>query len=95
MLDDGLPRRGMSTVTSLCAWLVHENRRAEGGWSRRYEHGLPAGPPVVATPDPGTGTGTSVRFLPDPTLVTGTLDVAGATALVAAAPVEVVVSTRC
>lgn len=94
LLDDGLPRRGMSTVTSVCTWLVHHNRRVEGGWSRRYEHGAPVGPPVVVPLDPELGTGTSVRFRPDPALVVGALDVTTASALVAAAPVEVVVSAR-
>ena len=64
VLADGLPRSGMSVVAALSRWLVHTNIRAEGAWSARYEHGLPAGRPVaVAASD---RTGTSVHFMPDP-----------------------------
>ncbi|MFJ5274202.1 ATP-binding protein [Streptomyces sp. NPDC088358] len=61
-LPDGHPRRGMSVVAALSEWLIHTNRRLNGSWSRRYEHGVP-----VTGLDPvesdGT-TGTCVRFLP-------------------------------
>ncbi|MEV4397727.1 hypothetical protein [Nonomuraea sp. NPDC049607] len=61
-LPDGRPRRGMSVVAALSAWLVHTNRRLDGSWSGRYEHGVPVtGLEPVA--DDGT-TGTVVRFLP-------------------------------
>jgi topoisomerase IV subunit B len=66
-LPDGHPRLGMSVVTALSAWLVHTNRRRNGAWTQRYEHGIPV---TALTPIPGDGTtGTSVRFLPDPVLV--------------------------
>lgn len=91
-LPDGLPRRGMSVVTALSAWLVHENRRVEGGWSCRYEHGLPVGPPIMLSDDPDGRTGTSVRFRPDPSLVAGTVDVDALRDLCADAPVPVVLS---
>jgi len=40
-LPDGHPRRGMSTVAALSEWLTHTNRRSNGAWTQRYEHGLP------------------------------------------------------
>ncbi|MFE2648054.1 ATP-binding protein [Streptomyces nigra] len=65
-LPDGHPRRGMSVVAALSEWLVHTNRRLDGAWSQRYEHGVP-----VTDLDPvevdGT-TGTLVHFKPDPSL---------------------------
>ncbi|MFI9590412.1 hypothetical protein [Nonomuraea sp. NPDC052265] len=61
-LPDGHPRRGMSVVAALSAWLVHTNRRLDGSWSRRYEHGVPV---TGLDPLPADGTtGTVVRFLP-------------------------------
>ncbi|MER7485579.1 ATP-binding protein [Streptomyces sp. NPDC126497] len=65
-LPDGHPRRGVSVVAALSEWLVHTNRRLDGSWSRRYEHGVPVTglEPVEAD---GT-TGTCVRFLPDEAL---------------------------
>jgi topoisomerase IV subunit B len=68
-LPDGHPRRGMSVVTALSAWLVHTNRRRDQAWTQRYEHGVPV---TSLTPVPGDGTtGTTVRFLPDAALVPG------------------------
>ena len=90
LLSDGLVRHGMSVVTSLSSWLVHTNRRAEGGWRRRYEHGLPAGAPESTHPDGSTGT--SVRFLLDPSLVDPEIDLAALRAASHAAPVPVVFS---
>ncbi|MFB6812920.1 ATP-binding protein [Streptomyces sp. NPDC056387] len=62
LLPDGHPRRGMSVVAALSAWLVHTNRRAGGAWVQRYEHGVPV---TGLTPlaDDGT-TGTTVHFSP-------------------------------
>lgn len=66
-LPDGHPRRGMSVVTALSAWLTHTNRRSDGAWTQRYERGIPV---TSLTPIPGDGsTGTTVRFLPDAALV--------------------------
>lgn len=64
LLPDGLPRTGMSVVAALSTWLIHENRRLNGAWTRRYEHGLPesALTEVAAGPHPGT----VVHFHPDP-----------------------------
>ncbi|MFJ9814742.1 ATP-binding protein [Streptomyces sp. NPDC101151] len=63
LLPDGRPRRGMSVVAALSEWLVHTNRRLNGAWTQRYEHGVPVTglEPVQAD---GT-TGTLVRFRPD------------------------------
>jgi topoisomerase-4 subunit B len=61
-LPDGHPRYGMSVVAALSEWLVHTNRRAEGAWTQRYHHGVPADDLVAVAAD-GT-TGTTVRFLP-------------------------------
>jgi topoisomerase-4 subunit B len=62
LLPDGHPRHGMSVVAALSEWLVHTNRRTNGSWTQRYEHGIP-----VTSLDPissdGT-TGTTVRFRP-------------------------------
>ncbi|MEU2183940.1 ATP-binding protein [Streptomyces thermolilacinus] len=63
-LPDGHPRRGMSVVAALSAWLVHTNRRTGGAWTQRYEHGVPA-TRLTPVPDDGT-TGTTVHFLPGP-----------------------------
>ncbi|MEU6840489.1 ATP-binding protein [Streptomyces sp. NPDC046716] len=61
-LPDGHPRQGMSTVAALSTWLVHTNRRHNGSWTQRYEHGGPT-TGLRSIPDDGT-TGTGVHFLP-------------------------------
>ncbi|WP_204039150.1 hypothetical protein [Acrocarpospora phusangensis] len=69
VLPDGHPRRGMSVVAALSEWLVHTNRRRNGAWSQRYEHGVPVtGLEPIA--DDGT-TGTIVHFLPGESLAAG------------------------
>ncbi|MEU0033533.1 ATP-binding protein [Streptomyces sp. NPDC006333] len=65
-LPDGHPRRGMSVVAALSEWLIHTNRRLNGSWSQRYEHGVPVTGLEPVESD-GT-TGTCVRFLPDQAL---------------------------
>ncbi|MGJ9412593.1 hypothetical protein ACHAAC_07765 [Aeromicrobium sp. CF4.19] len=88
VLADGRSRSGLSAVCAVSCWLEHVNRRATGAWSRRYEHGLPAGPTRALAPD-GT-TGTTVRFLPDAAFVAASpLDLDHLRALVADAPVPV------
>lgn len=70
LLPDGHPRRGMSVVAALSEWLVHTNRRLNGSWTQRYEHGIPI---TDLTPIPDDGrTGTTVHFLPDSALVSDT-----------------------
>lgn len=66
-LPDGHPRRGMSVVAALSAWLVHTNYRHNGAWTQRYEHGIPVSDLVPVTGDGRTGT--VVRFLPDAALL--------------------------
>ncbi|MFB7668617.1 ATP-binding protein [Kitasatospora sp. NPDC056138] len=74
-LPDGHPRRGASVVAALSEWLIHTNRRLNGSWTQRYEHGVPVTDlePVEAD---GT-TGTCVRFLPDEALRSGLSVAAG------------------
>ncbi len=66
LLPDGHPRRGISVVAALSEWLVHANRRQDGAWTQRYEHGIPV-TSLVPVPDSGA-TGTTVHFRPDETL---------------------------
>jgi topoisomerase IV subunit B len=65
-LPDGHPRRGMSAVAALSTWLLHTNRRRNGAWTQRYEHGIPV-TDLLSIPDDGT-TGTTVHFLPAETV---------------------------
>lgn len=62
-LPDGHPRRGMSVVAALSEWLVHTNRRHDGSWTQRYEHGIPTSGLVPVARGNTTGaTGTTVHF---------------------------------
>lgn len=67
LLPDGSARRGMSVVAALSLWLTHTNRRQNGAWTQRYEHGVPTSDlePIEST----NGTGTTVRFLVNRNLV--------------------------
>ncbi|MFF4218263.1 DNA topoisomerase subunit B [Streptomyces nondiastaticus] len=66
LLPDGHPRRGMSVVAALSEWLVHTNRRRNGSWTQRYEHGVPV-TDLTPVADDGSS-GTVVRFRPDESL---------------------------
>ncbi|MBN9795593.1 ATP-binding protein [Pseudonocardia sp. TMWB2A] len=66
LLLDGFPRRGMSVVAGSSDVLVHTNRRHDGAWTQRYEHGLPV-QDLSPAPTDGT-TGTTVTFRPRPDL---------------------------
>ncbi|MEU1351680.1 ATP-binding protein [Streptomyces sp. NPDC005775] len=68
-LPDGHPRRGMSVVAALSEHLVHTNRRRNGCWTQRYEHGVPV-TGLDPVDDDGT-TGTLVRFRPAEPLCAG------------------------
>ena len=68
-LPDGYPRRGMSTVAALSRWLVHTNRRREGAWTQRYEHGIPV-TGLLSIPAQ-EATGTTVHFLPTDNMLPG------------------------
>jgi DNA gyrase subunit B len=66
LLPDGHPRRGISVVAALSEWLVHANRRQDGAWTQRYEHGIPV---TGLVPAPASSaTGTTVHFRPDETI---------------------------
>jgi topoisomerase IV subunit B len=67
LLPDGHPRRGMSVVAALSAWLVHTSCRENGAWTQRYERGVPVTDLAPIRHDGATGT--LVRFLPDPALM--------------------------
>jgi topoisomerase-4 subunit B len=85
LLPDGHPRRGISVVGALSEWLVHTNRRADGAWTQRYEHGTPV-TGLVPVPADGT-TGTTVHFLADQALrTTAILTVSELTSLAASWP---------
>lgn len=67
ILADGHPRRTISVVAALSEWLIHTNRRLNGSWTQRYEHGIPV---TDLTPIPDDCTiGTVVHFLPSRALV--------------------------
>lgn len=65
-LADGHSRRGISVVAALSSWLVHENRRLDGAWQQRYEHGVPVTDLDPLTPNGSTGI--AVHFLPMPSI---------------------------
>ena len=67
VLPDGRARRGMSVVAALSSWLEHTNLRVDGGWTQRYEHGIPIAD--LAEVASSANTGTTVRFRPDVELV--------------------------
>ncbi|MEK8072127.1 DNA topoisomerase IV subunit B family protein [Rhodococcoides navarretei] len=67
LLDDGHARRGMSVVAALSETLEHTNRRIDGAWTARYEHGIPVTELMPTAPTERTGT--TIRFLPDASLI--------------------------
>jgi DNA gyrase subunit B len=70
ILPDGFARRGMSIVAALSEWLEHENRRSNGAWRQRYERGIPVTElEPITGPAVDSSTGTTVRFLPIPSLL--------------------------
>ncbi len=56
----------MSVVAALDEWLTHTNRRRNGAWTQRYEHGIPV-TDLVPIDDEHTS-GTTVHFLPSQSL---------------------------
>ncbi|MFC3572445.1 ATP-binding protein [Streptomyces yaanensis] len=66
-LPDTHPRRGMSVVAALSTWLVHTNRRRNGSWTQRYEHGVPTTELQPIADDHTTGT--TVHFMADRSLM--------------------------
>ena len=71
LLPDGRPRRGMSVVAALSDHLTHTNRRRNGSWIQRYEHGIPV--TDLEALEPSDSTGTTVRFHPDPAYFSPTM----------------------
>lgn len=67
LLPDGAPRRGISVVSALSQWLTHTNRRQDGAWTQRYEHGVPTSD--LEPIQPTHRTGTTVQFLVNHDLV--------------------------
>nr|WP_202486317.1 ATP-binding protein [Streptomyces sp. SID4985] len=67
-LPDTHIRRGMSVVAALSTWLIHTNRRLNGSWTQRYEHGVPTADLRPVADD--LTTGTTVHFLPDESMRT-------------------------
>lgn len=53
----------MSVVAALSRWLIHTNRRLDGAWTQRYEHGIPSSDLVPLAPTAATGT--TIQFLVD------------------------------
>ncbi len=62
-LPDGLPRRGMSTVSALSEELVHDNHRGGSSWSQTYRFGIPDDE-LTSIPYRGR-TGTRITFRSD------------------------------
>ncbi len=52
----------MSVVAALSEWLIHTNRRSNGVWRQRYEHGVPVTDLERLVPDGIAGT--TVQFQP-------------------------------
>lgn len=69
VLPDGLVRSGISVVAALSEWVIHTNRRSNGSWTQRYEHGLPSGELTAISGDGSTGT--SVCFQPSQAIFGG------------------------
>jgi ribosomal protein S18 acetylase RimI-like enzyme len=65
LLPDGLPRRGMSTVSAASPSLLHDNWRTSGAWSQEYRFGTPQAELRELPPTGRTGTTVTVR-LPSP-----------------------------
>jgi DNA gyrase subunit B len=74
-VSGGLHGVGASVVNALSEWLEIEVRRDGHVWSQRYERGFPKG---KLTRDrklkKGEGTGTTIRYMPDPEVFTETVE---------------------
>jgi DNA gyrase subunit B len=74
-VSGGLHGVGASVVNALSGWLEVEIKREGHVWSQRYERGFPKG---KLTKDrklkKGEGTGTTIRFMPDPKVFTETIE---------------------
>lgn len=61
--------------TTAAARLTHTNRRVNGSWTQRYEHGIPVTDLIPIESDDTIGT--TVHFLPNPALTAVTYLPAG------------------
>jgi DNA gyrase subunit B len=74
-VSGGLHGVGASVVNALSEWLEMEIRREGHVWTQRYERGFPKGDLAKARKlKRGEGTGTTIRFRPDPEVFTETLE---------------------
>ena len=75
-VSGGLHGVGASVVNALSEWLEMEIRRDGHVWTQRYERGFPKGEMKKARKlKKGEGTGTTIRFLPDPEVFTETQEI--------------------
>ena len=75
-VSGGLHGVGASVVNALSEWLEMEIRRDGHVWAQRYERGFPNGEMKKARKlKKGEGTGTTIRFLPDPEVFTETQEI--------------------
>ncbi|MDQ3925260.1 MAG: DNA topoisomerase (ATP-hydrolyzing) subunit B [Actinomycetota bacterium] len=75
-VSGGLHGVGASVVNALSEWLEMEIRRDGHVWTQRYERGFPKGEINKARKlKKGEGTGTTIRFLPDPEVFTETQEI--------------------
>jgi DNA gyrase subunit B len=74
-VSGGLHGVGASVVNALSEWLEMEIRREGHVWTQRYERGFPKGDLGKARKlKRGEGTGTTIRFKPDPEVFTETIE---------------------
>jgi DNA gyrase subunit B len=74
-VSGGLHGVGASVVNALSEWLEMEIRRDGHVWTQRYERGFPQGVLGKARKlKKGEGTGTTIRFGPDPEVFTETIE---------------------
>jgi len=67
-VSGGLHGVGVSVVNALSAWLEVTVDRDGKRFMQRYERGIPVAPVSFVGPAPSLASGTSVRFIPDPTI---------------------------
>ncbi|MDQ5812542.1 MAG: DNA gyrase subunit B, partial [Actinomycetota bacterium] len=74
-VSGGLHGVGASVVNALSEWLEIEVRREGHVWAQRYGRGFPKGElEKVRKLKKGEGTGTTIRFMPDPEVFTETIE---------------------